>query len=347
VRMEQITTSAASSGSQQPAVGGQSGEAGDVGGSLPWLRRCVGDPKEFLSRDWTAAPALHRGCQGAFSDLFSVPELERLLAMDALSRPKVKVVRGGIAAAPEAFSRVVGAREGSRGSIFDCARIASLIRAGGTLVVSSAEQGSHGLFLLCCGLEDELSHRVTTNVYLSPPAAQALKPHYDSHDVLILQIAGSKEWRVFGRQIDAGNHPDNVCVSPGQRPSLRAVLKSGDSLYLPKGYVHVVETAEDFSLHVTVVIMKIPVVDLLRYALESLAGSVVLSAPLPVRFLVREELLAGHLEEAARFMADQISSTEKRDELVRSFCQHWHLGSRSDQLGPIARALEPTAAAYS
>jgi bifunctional lysine-specific demethylase and histidyl-hydroxylase NO66 len=307
----------------------------------PWLRRCVGDPLEFFEQAWQAAPSVHRGSGDDFSDLFSVAELERLLAMDALSRPKVKVVRDGVAVAGEAFSRTAGARRGSRGSIFDCARIARLMRAGGTLVVSSAEQGAHGLFLLCGGLEDELSHRITANVYLSPPAAQGLKPHYDGNDVVILQVAGSKEWNIFGRQADPGGHPSNVLLSPGQEPSLQTVLQPGDTLYLPEGYVHLAKTNGDFSLHVTVVIMKIPVADLLRFALESLAGSDLLSAPLPIGFVLDDELLTPRLAEASQFFAGEISSSERSRELVRAFCRQWHLGSISDQLGPISRAVDP------
>jgi ribosomal protein L16 Arg81 hydroxylase len=31
-----------------------------------------------------------------------------------------------------------------------------------------------------------------TNIYLSPPNAQGFGTHFDSHDVFVLQVAGSK-----------------------------------------------------------------------------------------------------------------------------------------------------------
>ena len=37
----------------------------------------------------------------------------------------------------------------------------------------------------------------TLNVYLTPPSSQGFTAHYDAHDVFILQIAGSKHWRLY------------------------------------------------------------------------------------------------------------------------------------------------------
>src|SRR6478735_1080770 len=41
------------------------------------------------------------------------------------------------------------------------------------------------------------------NVYLTPPGETGLLPHYDTHDVMVLQANGSKNCQIFGRPVDA------------------------------------------------------------------------------------------------------------------------------------------------
>src|SRR6516165_12506100 len=57
------------------------------------------------------------------------------------------------------------------------------------------------LKMLCQSLAREFSSRIQANMYLSPPQSQALKTHYDTHDVLVLQIHGKKRWRLFDRAV--------------------------------------------------------------------------------------------------------------------------------------------------
>ncbi|WP_236595498.1 cupin domain-containing protein, partial [Mycobacterium paraintracellulare] len=45
-------------------------------------------------------------------------------------------------------------------------------------------------------LEVELNFPTRVNAYVTPPDATGFAPHYDPHDVLVLQIRGSKTWHV-------------------------------------------------------------------------------------------------------------------------------------------------------
>ena len=51
------------------------------------------------------------------------------------------------------------------------------------------------------GFADDLSSalavEVGANVYLSPEGGKGLDPHYDSHDVVVLQCVGAKRWRIY------------------------------------------------------------------------------------------------------------------------------------------------------
>ena len=45
-------------------------------------------------------------------------------------------------------------------------------------------------------LEQMFSFPININMYLTPGTGKALGKHYDTHDVIVLQIAGKKKWKL-------------------------------------------------------------------------------------------------------------------------------------------------------
>ena len=96
----------------------------------------------------------------------------------------------------------------------------------------------------------------TINTYISPPHLEtSTPPHTDEQDVFILQVTGSKRWRIY-RPLDAGK---DIKKDPFNRGKVGDILDSrdlelitdiyldvGDVLYIPKGFPHETDT-----LHVT------------------------------------------------------------------------------------------------
>ena len=94
------------------------------------------------------------------------------------------------------------------------------------------------------------------NSYWTPPGSQGFAPHYDDVEVFMLQLEGSKRWRVYAPPEPA----DVLCrtSSPDYKPAdmgaplMDVWLKAGEVLYLPRGFIHQGITSEDeHSLHVT------------------------------------------------------------------------------------------------
>jgi hypothetical protein len=95
-------------------------------------------------------------------------------------------------------------------------------------------------------IEEALGQEVSMNVYHSGPSAVALNRHYDSYDVFVLQLEGSKEW---------------MLQEDGEREKIRSIttwsnatMASGDVMYIPQGIFHAATTAQKFdrSTHVTI-----------------------------------------------------------------------------------------------
>jgi hypothetical protein len=76
---------------------------------------------------------------------------------------------------------------------------------------------------------------VQANVYLTPPNAAGFRKHRDDHEVLAVQIAGSKRWVLY----------------PEDAPEVEIDLQSGDLLYLPQGLAHAAAAQNEVSIHVT------------------------------------------------------------------------------------------------
>ena len=100
--------------------------------------------------------------------------------------------------------------------------------------------------------------------------------HHDTHDVFVLQVAGEKHWRVYDPLLRAAaEEPALVEGARRGRPAvLELTLRAGDTLYLPRGWLHDALTSETDSLHVTVGVNLPTWVDAFRAALEECEADV-------------------------------------------------------------------------
>jgi hypothetical protein len=78
----------------------------------------------------------------------------------------------------------------------------------------------------------------------------ALKLHRDPQDLVIVQVEGSKRWRIHGPSVSQ-SPPGIAGESPPEgAPLFDDVLMAGDVLFLPGGFWHKCENGPGRSLHV-------------------------------------------------------------------------------------------------
>ena len=183
---------------------------------------------------------------------------------------------------------------------------------GYTIVLDGVEQYVRAVGTLARSIEVELNFPIQVNTYITPPGQTGLAPHYDDHDVLILQVQGSKIWHLY---VGADRPPREI-----QREKEKAVdvdglptptdvrLEAGDVLYVPRGRVHSAETTSEQSIHLTVGIHAPTVLMLAIGALYSQSWrDDRLNARLPVRHLDDADLdatLRGLVREAVETVED-------------------------------------------
>ncbi len=116
-----------------------------------------------------------------------------------------------------------------------------------------------------------LHQPVTMSAFWSKGGMRA-PVHYDDHDLLIVQLRGTKRWYVSNKPSELPNPwkgiPPDHMLDLG--PHTTIDLIPGDMLYLPRGTLHTVDS-DTASLHLAVGFTPLTVRDVVQAALDHLA----------------------------------------------------------------------------
>jgi lysine-specific demethylase/histidyl-hydroxylase NO66 len=244
---------------------------------VPVLARLIALPAEdFGSLHWDRSPLLtpQADLPGGFTDLLSSGVIDGLVAERGLRQPFFRMVDEAAAVTGLTRSAVAGNRTIT--DLADPEAIALAYADGATLVLQSLHRTWPPVVALCRDLAAELGHQTQCNAYVTPAGgAQGFAYHHDTHDVFVLQVEGSKHWQVHRPVVDlpARDQPRSGAdlVPDGQHPLLDVVLRAGDTLYLPRGFVHAARTTDEPSVHLTIGIIPTTWLDLLKDAVGQLA----------------------------------------------------------------------------
>lgn len=137
---------------------------------------------------------------------------------------------------------------------------------GMSLVLNSVEKRVPAIAALNAMVERHFRARVATNAYVSFQAESAFPPHFDDHNVLVLQIHGSKRWFLHGQpyRYPLANARFPFPKYPGPVEA-EILMEPGDLLFVPRGDVHWAEVAGPGSLHLTLTVQPTRGRDLLRW----------------------------------------------------------------------------------
>ncbi|WP_422136746.1 JmjC domain-containing protein [Endozoicomonas sp. ALD040] len=126
------------------------------------------------------------------------------------------------------------------------------------------------LYKLCRDFENSFFCKSNCNMYITPPNTQGLKAHYDTQDVIVLQIKGCKKWffekesTLYPMDNDYDDqHVEDIIELHSE------VLTPGSILYLPRGCVHkALNEGDNTSIHLTISLTPYRKIHLLHAMLE-------------------------------------------------------------------------------
>ena len=294
---------------QAPSRG--QGERGAAADALALTLDPVGEAS-FFEEYWERQPlVIQRGEGERFVELLDVAGIERLVCETGIRMPAFRLVKDGTPLPPSDYTDEIPWRPGSFSQIASVERVAAEYAAGATLVLQALHLWRPAVALYCRGLEMRLGFPVQANAYLTPPAAQGFAVHHDTHDVLVLQVAGRKRWRLYEPRLELPLKDQRWSADLGDvgAPIDDFTLEAGDTLYVPRGWPHEAETSHEEALHLTIGLHPPTRMDALRAALEGCANDVEFR-----RNLGADGELPDHLVErlAGRLRPDEVARRARR-----------------------------------
>lgn len=196
-------------------------------------------------------------------------------------------MRNGTPVSPSKYTR--SARLGGQTvtDVGDPGKVWEEFRTGATIVLQGLQRYWPPLARFCRDLELELTYPIQANAYVTPAGAQGLAVHYDTHDVFVLQVAGSKEWEifepVFADPLASQPWADRKTADTGP-PCLSVDLQPGDSLYVPRGFLHSARAQKQLSAHITIGMLAQTRDDVLREVITTAAEDPAFRSSLPPGF---------------------------------------------------------------
>ena len=232
--------------------------------SLEWLINPVSKETFFESYWEKQTLVVKRNQPNYFNSLLSLDEVDCVLTTLDRRYPDITLKNA---------SREIKSDDYTvEGDALDVAKVYQLFGEGSTITLAFLDTVVPSLTSFCRALEAEFSFPFQTNIYMTPPGAQGAKPHYDTHDVFVLQVEGSKKWNIYGTPVelplpsqdfDSAIHEQGASI-------LEFQLDAGDVAYIPRGIVHDARSTEEISLHITAGVLRYTWTDLL---LEFVAGA--------------------------------------------------------------------------
>ncbi len=200
--------------------------------------------------------------------LYSLSRLDEMLRSETAPMLNVDIYH------QESLMRLVDVQKKSGKSY--AVVVADSFRRGSTIRVRDVDKYDVRLNQFVAEVQRYFTAQSQINVYLTPPARSGFPPHFDITDVFIVQCVGKKEWRIFKDYSNRTELPlKETDWDPERfRPSgdgHAISLSAGDVLYMPRGIMHQAFCTDRESMHLTVSIVPLTLLDLIGKALKAIA----------------------------------------------------------------------------
>lgn len=310
------------------------------------LSRCVACAADvFAEQNWGRAPRLTRAGElaGGFDDLLDASAVDELVSRRGLRTPFLRMAKEGTVLPASRYTRGGGAGASINDQAADD-RVLGAIADGATLVLQALHRSWPPLVDFGSRLAAELGHPVQINAYITPPQNQGFAPHYDVHDVFVLQVSGRKRWTIHAPVVDAPldnqpweQHRDAVAARAAEAPLLDVVLEPGDALYLPRGTIHAAKAQGDTSIHLTVGVHPVTRYQLVQHLLDAVQDDPELRASLPMGTdLADPAVLAPQLAATIAALRDRLDDVPVSG-VAKQVGTNLMRRTRPEPIGPLAQ----------
>src|SRR5579859_3003278 len=235
--------------------------------------------QQYLGKTYHHLP----GHATKFAALLTWSDLNHILSCCPLDTPRLRLMRDGKPIPPDSF---ISAHESRRRPPSRITRLRATdftrhLQEGATLIVDAVDEIHEPIAELSANLEQVLRARIQVNLYASWRTSPGFDVHWDGHDVIILQLSGRKQWKVYPMTREYPLPDDPKAEIPPQNPLWERMLQAGDLLYIPRGWWHVAVPVDEPTLHLTVGVHHATGLDFAYWYVDRLRASAAVRQDLP------------------------------------------------------------------
>lgn len=207
--------------------------------------------------------------------------LNAILSGGMLSFPRVRLSKNGLVL-PESQYCVEEIRRRERTYYIDPAKLHNQMVDGSVLVIDSIHELDDNINAIAGLFTTLFQEKVQINCYVGGENSAGFDLHWDDHDVIILQLHGSKEWEIRGcaRKYPMFKDIDSNLEAPDQI-FWEGTLSEGEVLYIPKGWWHKAYASSNLTCHLTIGVAQRTGFDYLTHILDLCKGFESIRAPVP------------------------------------------------------------------
>jgi hypothetical protein len=307
----------------------------------------AGDLDEFASDYWGARALLSHGpdLPAPYDDLFSLDAVDELLSRRGLRTPFIRIAKNGAVVGDNQFTGPAGVGAEIGDQVRDD-KVAALFASGHTVVLQALHRTWPPLVDFATQLFADAGHPVQINAYITPAESQGFSAHYDVHDVFVLQVAGEKHWTVHEpvhpdplRNQPWNDHAQAVAAAARDNtPVVDEVLRPGDALYVPRGFLHSAKALGGVSAHLTIGLHTLTRYLVVQELVAQAANEPALRKALPLGFDPgNPDHLREILPEVVQLLLSNLESPDT-DKLADRLRRRTWSGNRPAPLAPLAHA---------
>lgn len=260
---------------------------------------------------------------GLCSRLLTPSRLLDVIMRRSLEPPQLRVFRDGHELHPDNFLTTGVERRGKAVRMTDMSKLAGLLETGCTVVLDGLDLLDSSMEVACRALQWWSGERVQVNIYLTTQDTAGFDLHWDDHDVLVVQLAGSKTWEVRGTSRPAPLRRDAAeNTNPSTEVLWSGPFHAGQVMHIPRGFWHRATRADrgaGFSLHATFGITQRTGVDWLCWIADRAREQELFRHDLPrsggpaARELRHHELAVAAARVMAERPAEQFAAERRRE----------------------------------